>query len=93
MNSFPPYLQIAAWRELKYIPPHFFSIIIPFIPEVTVQENINKWIRTTLEGRFFVGETSDIVNGKIARVYKIAFEEDTEVTRFILSCPYYQLVY
>ena len=93
MNSFPPYLQIAAWRELKYIPPHFFSITIPFIPEVTVQENITKWIRTTLEGRFFVGETSDLVNGKIARVYKIAFEEDTEVTRFILSCPHYQLVY
>lgn len=93
MLSLPPYLQIASWRELKYIPPHFSSITIPFVPEAHVQENLMQWIRTTLEGRFFLGETSDLVEGKLSRVYKIAFEEDTEVTRFILSCPYYQMAY
>ena len=93
MIDFPPYIQIASWRMLKYIPPHFKTVVIPFIPEPYVQENIVNWIRENFTGRFFAGETTDLVEGSITKVYKIAFEEDTEITMFILGCPHYSNAY
>lgn len=81
-------IDILKKRQMNFLPVHFSKIKLDrFLSD----DNIEKWIRSKLKGRYFIGNTSDVGNDERLKVYtSIAFEDHKELTYFMLACPFYR---
>ena len=78
-------LDILNMRELDFLPKHFVTTPI----NDRYSQKIIHWVRNKLAGRYCVCRTPQIdSDNKLKAVSVIGFEDDKELTYFMLACPY-----
>lgn len=74
-------------RKVDFVPVHFKKYKMNSVWIDT--EVIENWILNKLTGRFFAGTRVGIfAEGKVQSEHIFAFEEEKELTFFILACPH-----
>lgn len=80
-------IEVLQKREVKNSPFHFKKVRISDTD--FFDGNMKKWIRNKLKGRFFINKMPSIdQDGKLRSCMYIGFEEEKEMTYFLLACPY-----
>lgn len=79
-------LDVLDKRKLSFLPPHFTKVKLQ-LNERT--EDIENWILKKLKGRYsFVKLPSIDKDGHLKSATFVAFEDQKEITYFMLACPY-----
>jgi hypothetical protein len=80
-------LNVFDSRRVKFAPPHFEYVNIPMT--YNLEDSIVKWIKQHLKNRFFVGTNVSLNNdNKLIQVLTIGFEENKDMSYFMLACPH-----
>ena len=80
-------LDVLKQRELKFLPPHFSKAKLTDAD--FFEGNLLEWIRTKLKGRFCVTKQPTLdQEGNLKTATFVAFEDQKELTYFMLACPY-----
>ncbi len=78
-------LDILNLRELNFLPKHFVTTPI----SDRYSQKIINWVRIKLVGRYCICRTPTIdTDKKLRAVCIIGFEDEKELTYFMLACPY-----
>jgi len=78
-------LDVLNKRELDFLPKHFVTTMI----NDRYNQKIIAWVRNKLSGRYCVCRTPQIdSDDKLKTVSVIGFENEKELTYFMLACPY-----
>ena len=82
-------LTVLGARTLSWIPPHFVKIPIT-MTAWDANENVKNWIEQKLVGRFSIVSSPQIENttGKLKISTFVGFEDEKELTYFMLACPH-----
>lgn len=85
-------LDLLKERELNFLPPHFSRISLSGADLFLNKENILTWIRNKLNGRFAIVKFPSIdQNEKLkSNDLILGFENQKELTYFVLACPYFR---
>jgi hypothetical protein len=80
-------LEVLHKRSLTHIPPHFVKT------KVNTNElgfgSLEQWVRTRLKGRYAISQMPSIDNeGHLKTATFVAFEDQKELTYFMLACPH-----
>ncbi len=79
-------LDVLQQRKLKTIAPHFVSTSLT---DAEVFDGVEDWITVKLKGRYFVCKKPVVdKEGNLKSTYLVGFEDQTELTYFMLACPY-----
>ena len=79
-------IDILKQRKLKTIPPHFSKIQIS---EGEIFEGVEEWVKIKLKGRYYLTKQPGIDKcGSLRSSYFIGFEDQKELTYFMLACPH-----
>lgn len=80
-------IDVLNRRELTTLPVHFTKIKVS---ESDLFDNrIKQWIQTKLKGRFCIVKSPTIDHsGSLKSATFVAFEEQKELTYFMLACPH-----
>lgn len=74
-------------RKMEVPPPFFEYYNIKFT--YNLEDAITDWIMKNLKGRFYVGQSLDILSdNNIDQCLKIGFENSKEASYFMLACPH-----
>lgn len=79
-------LNILRKRKLSFFPVHFVKARISNL-EIIPNDVIN-WVDTKLSGRYAISEFPSDHNGRFRLSTYIAFEDQKELTYFMLACPF-----
>ena len=80
-------LDVLNSRQLETLPPHFCKTKIANVERNDLK--IKNWIRSKLSGRFCVVTYPSVTNDeKFQTATFVGFEEQKELTFFMLACPY-----
>jgi hypothetical protein len=80
-------LEVLKTRELKTLPPHFTKVKVGDFERI--DHRIINWIKSKLFGRYCVVQYPSIDSeNKFRTSTFIGFEEQKELTYFMLACPY-----
>lgn len=80
-------LEILREREVKTLPPHFSKVKIS--ENDRYDKNILNWIRTKLSGRYCIVSYPAVdSDDKFKASTYVGFEEQKELTYFMLACQY-----
>lgn len=78
-------IDVLKKKRLKFLPVHFKSITVDDFNIVKIED----WINTKLRGRFSISRIPRIgKDEKLRTATVVAFEEEKELTYFMLACPY-----
>ena len=78
-------LRVFDVRRVEFCPPYFETTVFPL--RYNVKEAISEWIEDNLSGRYYVGKTvtgHKTINSNV----KIGFENNSELSYFLLACPH-----
>tara|TARA_R110000851_G_scaffold223879_1_gene376715 strand:- start:128 stop:409 length:282 start_codon:yes stop_codon:yes gene_type:complete len=83
-------LNIHKVRRAVFCPPYFESMTLPSPLYMRLNLiSINSWIYINMSGRYFLGAAITVDdNSSIVVVQNVAFENPSELSLFMLSCPY-----
>lgn len=82
-------LNILGKREVKTMPPHFSKLRIEYKEHLHDDDNIRSWVSSKLKGRFSIKKMPLVgTDGRMRSEFYIGFEDQKELTYFILACPY-----
>ena len=80
-------IDVLKQREVKTLPPHFAKISINDNNFFDI--NIKKWIDAKLKGRYCLVRSPSLGNdNKLKSATVVAFEDQKELTYFMLACPH-----
>jgi hypothetical protein len=80
-------IAILKQREVSTLPPHFAKIKIN--DQEVFDGKVKSWIKDKLKGRYCVIRTPAVdQSGALKSVTFAAFEDQKELTYFMLACPY-----
>lgn len=80
-------LDILGKRKLSFMPLHFAKVKISDLE--IFHDDLTDWIETKLEGRFSISHEPNVDdNGKLKLSTFVGFENQKELTYFLLACPY-----
>jgi hypothetical protein len=80
-------LNALGVRCCKFPAHHFFYLTIPkYNP--SLHKNINEWIFHNLNGRYYIGQSLDLIDNNISYVLQIGFEQEKETSFFKIACPF-----
>jgi hypothetical protein len=81
-------LEVLNKRSLSYVPPHFAKMKIAD-NELHLSGNIESWVRNKLKGRYAISKHPSIdKDGHVKSATFVAFEDQKELTYFMLACPH-----
>lgn len=81
-------IEVLKKRQVSFLPVHFSKIKLD---RSMSDYEIEKWIKSKLKGRYFIGNISDVGHDNKLKVFtSIAFEDHKELTYFMLACPFYR---
>lgn len=81
-------IDVLKKRQVNFLPVHFSKIKLD---RSMSDHDIEKWIKSKLKGRYFIGNISDVGSDNRLKVFSsIAFEDHKELTYFVLACPFYR---
>lgn len=80
-------LDVLNIRETKVLPPHFTKIKVT---EGDIYDGkMKQWIQTKLKGRFCILKSPAVdQQGNLKSTTFVAFEDQKELTYFMLACPH-----
>ena len=82
-------LDVIGTRKLNYIPNHFVKIKINNFDNF--DDNIESWISNRLSHRYSICIIPSIDSkGKLKNATYAAFENQKELTYFMLACPHFR---
>jgi len=80
-------LDVLGKRKVDFMPIHFVKTklnLTEFIDDAIID-----WIETKLDGRFSISyEPTVDSNGRMITATFVGFENQKELTYFLLACPY-----
>jgi len=77
--------DVLKKRKLIFLPVHFKSITVDKFNIVKIED----WVNTKLRGRYCITQVPRIdKDDKLRSIAVIGFEEEKELTYFMLACPY-----
>ncbi len=79
-------LNALELRKVNFPAHHFFYTIIPKFNPMFVKQ-LDNWIFTNLNHRYYIGQGLDLVDNSLVFVTKIGFEQEKELSFFKLACP------
>jgi hypothetical protein len=80
-------IEVLKQREVKILPVHFSKSKIS--DSEFFEGDIEHWIKTKLKGRYCIVRSPSLENdGKLKSTTFVAFEDQKELTYFMLACPY-----
>ena len=80
-------LNALDLRKVSFPAFHFHYTLLPkYTP--TFHKNIDSWIYTNLNSRYYIGQAVDLVDNTVVYVTKIGFEQEKELSFFKLACPH-----
>ncbi|NBP56101.1 hypothetical protein EBU71_06120 [bacterium] len=82
-------LTVLGVRSLTWMPPHFSKIkVATNVWSAEVQ--IKDWIEQKLTGRYSIVSApgTESSTGKLKVLTYVGFEDDKELTYFMLACPH-----
>jgi len=80
-------LDVLKIRETKTLPPHFSKVRIS--DNESFDFKILDWIKSKLNGRYCVTNYPSIDSrNRFKTATFVGFEEQKELTYFVLACPY-----
>ena len=78
-------LDVLRQRKLKIAAPHFSTL---GISDSDIFDGIEDWVKIKLKGRYFIVRKPLIdKSGNLKSSYTIGFEDQKELTYFMLACP------
>lgn len=78
-------IDVLKQRKLKTLPPHFSKMKIS---DFELFEGIEDWVKTKLKGRYCLVRSPSIdESGNLKSSTYIGFEQQKELTYFMLACP------
>jgi len=78
-------LNVLNLRRVLHPPQHFFyTNIEKYHP--TVLKNIDKWIFSNLNNRYYIGQSIDLINNQLQYIIKLGFEQEKELSYFKIAC-------
>lgn len=77
-------LNLFNLRKLKHKPPHFKSVYISTDKNI---KDIDLWVYKNLSCRYTCKKTNICKNNEIIESIEISFEDENQLTLFLLSCP------
>ncbi len=82
-------LTVLGVRSLTWMPPHFAKVGIT-TTVWQIEEKTKEWIEQKLSGRYSVisSPSTDSSTGKLKVSTFVGFEDEKELTYFMLACPY-----
>ncbi len=81
-------LDILNSRKVSTAAPHFSRVMINAI-DWDGDRNIEDWISSNLKGRYYIISQPYVTeDGKLKTARFAGFEDQKEITYFILACPY-----
>lgn len=81
-------IDVLKKRQVKFLPIHFSKTKLD---RFMLDFNIEKWIKSKLKGRFFLGNVSHVDQDNKLKIFTIiGFEDQKELTYFMLACPFYR---
>ena len=80
-------LEVLNKRSLSFIPPHFSKM------QVSQNEigfgSLENWVKSKLKGRYAIAQIPSIdKEGHLKTATFVAFEDQKELTYFMLACPH-----
>jgi hypothetical protein len=83
-------LNILNQRQLSTLPCHFLTVNIDE-DIYTADSKLIDWINTKLKNRFCIAKLPGISNnGQLRSMTVIGFEDQKELTYFMLACPHFR---
>jgi hypothetical protein len=80
-------LDVLGKRKLSFMPLHFVKVKISDLD--FLHDEVTDWVESKLQGRFSISyEPSVDDNGKLKSSTFVGFEDQKELTYFLLACPY-----
>ena len=87
-NSTPNPLNFFKLRRVEFAAPQFEYVTIK-ISNLQIIKKINRWIEFNLNSRYYSGQKISLdQNNSIVYNIKIGFEDQKELSFFLLMCPY-----
>ena len=78
-------IDVLKQRKLTIALSHFKKIAIT---EIDLFNGLENWINTKLHGRYYIAKQPGIDDkGNLRSTYFVGFEDQKELTYFILACP------
>lgn len=79
-------LNVLGIRKIEFPAHHFVYTTVPkYTP--TYMSKLDTWINQNLNGRYYIGQSIDLIDNTIVFTIKIGFENDKELSFFKLACP------
>ena len=82
-------LDVLNKRSLSYIPPHFVKFKLTEDGYYSNIGNTENWIKNKLKGRYVIAKIPTVSKeGHLKTATFVAFEDQKELTYFMLACPH-----
>jgi hypothetical protein len=82
-------LNIHKVRRAVFCPPYFESMTLSLGYRHSGSTAMHNWIHTNMSGRYFIGDVITVDdNSTVITLRHVAFENPSELSLFMLSCPY-----
>lgn len=83
----PNPLNLLDLRRVRFPARHFhYTTLTRFNPNKNI--SVDYWIYHNLNGRYYIGQSIILDNtNTLSYVTKIGFEEEKELSFFLLACP------
>jgi hypothetical protein len=79
-------LNVLGIRKVEFPAHHFIYATVPkYTP--TYMSRLDTWISQNLNGRYYIGQSLDLIDNTIVFTIKVGFENDKELSFFKLACP------
>lgn len=79
-------LDIVDRRKVSYLPAHFAKISLG---NTYLDTAVEDWVQTKLKGRYWMSDYPTVLSsGKLQTTLFVGFEDQKELTYFMLACPF-----
>lgn len=80
-------IDVLKKRKLDFIPAHFSKTKVN--DSELFEGNIQEWVQIKLKGRYAIKRAPSLdSDGNLKSATFVAFEDQKELTYFMLACPY-----
>jgi len=82
-------LNVLNQRQVNFLPVHFGKVKIS--DHALFDENLVSWVNHKLKGRFCISKVPSVnESGRLNLATFVAFEDQKELTYFMLACPHFR---
>lgn len=83
----PNPLDVLGLRRVEFCPPHFATAMVQ--RRYNIDRAICDWIEDHLTGRYYFGQSLQLdENNNLTQTTTVGFEQEKELSFFMLACPH-----